>query len=168
MDMIRTLDKAAIHWSTPLEIWSIISKYLPKAENDVVCEPFYNPDTKSAEHLRSLGCKVVSGNLNFFDVQVPLGTHIVTNPPWDCKEKVIEHLAKLDLPFIITFPVHSVCTRFIKNHFKNKLQLIIPDTRLHFEKKDKETGKMFTLKRTPFDSCFVCYKMNLPSDLVWL
>jgi hypothetical protein len=168
MDMIKRLDKDAIHWNTPKQVWELINDYLPKDENSVIWEPFYNSESRSADHLRSLGCKVVSGNVNFFKTKVSLGTHIVSNPPFDCKEKVIEHLAYLDVPFILTFPIHSLATRFIKNHFKNKLQLIIPDTRLHFEKKDRDTGKTIVLKRTPFDTIFFCYKINLPRDLIWL
>jgi len=168
MDMIKRLDTTAIHWTTPKEIWELIDDYLPKGENDVIWEPFYNDQTKSAEHLRSLGCNVISGNIDFYKVKIPLGTHIITNPPWDQKEKVIEHLALLDIPFIITFPIHSLATRFIKNHFKNKLQIIIPDTRLHFEKKDTKTGEIFTLKRTPFDTIFFCYKMGFDSNIIWL
>ena len=31
-----------------------------------------------------------------------------------------------------------------------------------------ENGNMRTLKRTSFDSVYVCYKMNLPRDMLWL
>ena len=74
----------------------------------------------------------------------------------------------MNIPFIVTMPLHSLATRFMKTLFKNQIQIIIPDLRLHFEKEDKETGERFTLKRTPFDSIYVCYKMNLPHDIVWL
>jgi len=168
MEMIRQLDRTAIHWTTPREIWEIVKEYLPTGPDDVIWEPFYNEQSRSAEHLRSLGCKVIAGNVDFFKQKVPLGTHIVTNPPWDCKEEIIKHLALLDIPFMITLPLHSLATRFIKRYLKHKLQIIIPDTRLHYEKKNDETGEVFTLKRTPFDSAFFCYKMNLKSDIIWL
>ena len=168
MDVIRCLDKSAVHWNTPYEVWELIEDYLPRGENDVIWEPFYNETSKSAQYLRELGCKVVSGNVDFYHQTVPLGSHIVTNPPFDKKEDVIAHLAKLDCAFILILPIHSLCTRFIKNHFKNKLQLLIPDMRIHFSKKDRKTGEIITLKRTPFDSVFYCYKMNLEHDLIWL
>ena len=168
MDMIKRLDQGAVHWNTGKEIWSLIDDYLPKGHNDVIWEPFYNETSKSAQYLRELGCRVISGNVDFYEQNIPLGTHIVTNPSFAEKDKLIAHLAKLDCPFILVLPIHSLCTRFIKNHFKNKLQLIIPDMRLHFQKKDKKTGEIITLKRTPFDSVFYCYKMNLEHDLIWL
>jgi len=40
--------------------------------------------------------------------------------------------------------------------------------RIHFEKKDKETGKIIVLKRTTFDTIYLCYKMSLPRDMLWL
>ena len=106
------------------------------------------------------------GNIDFFTNDI--GDCIVTNPPFSDKERVINRLYELDKPFIITIPIHSLATRFIKNKFKNKLQVIIPDMRIHFEKKDKDSGQRKTLKRTPFDTIYVCYKMNLPRDILWL
>ena len=76
-------------------------------------------------------------------------------------------LCELDKPFILLLPVHSVCTRFVKTLFKNRLQIIIPNTRIHYESKD-DNGNIRTLKRTSFDSVYVCYKMNLPRDMLWL
>ena len=167
MDMIRRVDKLQDDWVTPPEVWENITDFLPVGKTDVVVwEPFYNDDSTSANTLRKLGCQVIYGNIDFF--QHALGTCIITNPPFSCKEKVFERLKQLDLPFILTIPVHSLCTRFIKNTFKNKLQLIIPDTRLHFQKLDNETGELVTVKRTPFDCIYVCYKMNLPRDVIWL
>jgi hypothetical protein len=167
MDVVRKLDKYNDDWTSPPEVWENISQYLPKGSGDVIWEPFWNVDSKSAQHLRALGCNVVSGNIDFF-TSPAIGTHIVSNPPFSCKEAVFKRLYELDMPFIVIIPAHSLCTRFIKTYFKNRLQVIIPDYRLHFEKRYAETGERKTLKRTPFDSVYVCYKMNLPRDLLWL
>ena len=148
---------------TPREVWGNIDAYLPK--DRVVWECFYSKDSCSAEHLRSFGCKVVYQDVDFFDSD--FGEIIVTNPPFSMKEKVMTRLLELDKPFILLLPVHSVCTRFVKNLFKNTLQIIIPNTRIHYESKD-DNGNMRTLKRTSFDSVYVCYKMNLPRDMLWL
>ena len=37
-----------------------------------------------------------------------------------------------------------------------------------YEKKDKDTGETIVLKRTTFDTIYLCYKMNLPRDMLWL
>jgi hypothetical protein len=166
MDFLTTLDKHNDDYTTPPETWNQIREYLPRGYGVEVWESFYNPDSTSADTLRELGCKVVCANVDFFNHK--LGTHIVTNPPFSCKEAVFNRLAELDMPFIVLIPSHSLCARYIKRHFKNKLQIIIPDTRLHYMKRDKETGERITLKRTPFDSVYLCYKMHLPSDMIWL
>ena len=166
MDFLTTLDKHNDDYCTPPETWQHIAEYLPKGYGVQVWEAFYNPESTSAQTLRDLGCKVVCEHVDFFNTK--LGTHIVSNPPFSCKEAVFNRLAELDMPFILLIPSHSLCARYIKRHFKNKLQVIIPNTRLHYQKKDKETGERFTLKRTPFDSIYVCYKMGLPRDLLYL
>ena len=160
---LKTLNKSNDEYYTPREVWGNIDAYLPK--DRVVWECFYNKDSHSAEHLRGLGCTVVYEDVDFFDSD--FGEIIVTNPPFSMKEKVMTRLHELDKPFILLLPIHSVCTRFVKTLFKNTLQIIIPDTRIHYESKD-ENGNMRTLKRTSFDSVYVCYKMNLPRDMLWL
>ena len=51
---------------------------------------------------------------------------------------------------------------FMSDTFKNELQIIIPRNRMHFEKNG------VVMKRTSFDSCYFCYKMNLKKDITWL
>ena len=167
MASICRLDKLNDDYTTPFEVWDNISHILPRAPSNIIWEPFWNDDSRSAEHLRVLGCTVISENVDFFTTS-GLGTHIVSNPPFSCKEKVFKRLHDLDMPFIIILPAHSLCTRFIKTYFRNKLQIVIPNFRLHFEKTCYKTGERTTVKRTPFDSVYVCYKMNLSRDVIWL
>jgi len=164
MKHMTGLNKSNDEYYTPHEVWANIDRYLPKER--VVWECFYSSDSRSAEHLRSLGCTVVYEDVDFFTNDI--GECIVTNPPFSMKEKVVARLHALDKPFILLLPIHSVCTRFVRNLFKNKLQLIIPQSRIHYERKDIKTGKIDTLKNTSFYSIYVCYKMNLPTDIVWL
>ena len=164
--MIHGLSKCNDDYTTPIEVWRNIRQFLPTDGKTVVWESFYNEGSKSVEHLRELGCTVVYGNVDFYTHD--MGDVIITNPPFSDKSRVFRRLYELDKPFIVTIPIHSLATRFIKNLFKNKLQIIIPDIRLHFECKDRVTGVRKTLKRTPFDTVYVCYKMNLPRDCIWL
>ena len=59
-------------------------------------------------------------------------------------------------------PASTMFTQYLKDTFGNEIQIIIPKQRMHFEK----NGVL--LKRTSFDSCYFCYKMNLKKDLNWL
>jgi hypothetical protein len=58
MNYQQTLNKKDDDYTTPLEVWANIDEYLPKGEA-FVWEAFLNFNSKSAEHLRSLGCNVV-------------------------------------------------------------------------------------------------------------
>jgi len=53
-------------------------------------------------------------------------------------------------------------------HFADEIQIIVPPRRIHFEKlvdgKPIENWK----SRCNFDCLYYCWKMNLPTDLVWL
>lgn len=163
MERLKSLNKNNDEYYTPKEVWKNIVEYLPK--DRVLWECFYSANSRSAEHLRSLGCTVVYEDVDFFNSN--MGEIIVTNPPFSMKERVMTRLRELDKPFILLLPFHSVCTRFVKTLFKNTLQIIIPNTRIHYESKD-DNGNMRTLKRTSFDSVYVCYKINLPRDMLWL
>lgn len=164
--MVRSLAEND-DYTTPMEVWANIKQYLPTSGNVVVWESFYNTESKSADHLRELGCTVVYANVDFYTHD--LGDVIVSNPPFSDKERVMRRLAELDKPFVLTLPLHSLTTRFVKRHFKHKLQIIIPDYRIHFERRTTDSPDVRkVLKRTPFETIYVCYKMNLPHDIVWL
>lgn len=82
---------------------------------------------------------------------------IVSNIPFSKKKEI-------DKPFMIIMPASTMFTQYLREIFgeKNEIQIIIPKTRMHFEKNGK------VLKRTSFDSCYFCYKMNLKHDIIWL
>ena len=161
MDVLKKFNKKNNEYNTPFTTWELIKDLLPL--NGTVWEPFWNETTQSSSHLERLGCSIVAFEpCDFFKVEKCPADFIISNPPFQNKKKVFEHLKKLNAPFIIIIPVHSICCRFIKNYFKNELQIIIPDKRLHYE----VDGKLQT--KTPFDSVFICYKMNLPSDIMFL
>ena len=155
MEHLHKSDKTNDNYSTPPEVWENIKQYLPTNEGQVVWEPFFNTDSKSPCHLSALGCNVLYSNADFFASKPVIATHIVTNPPFSCKEKVFQRLSQFDLPFIVILP-----------------QSVYPfqrsSLRLHFEKTDGKTGARKTVKRTPFDSIYACYRMDLPRDLIWL
>ena len=80
-------------------------------------------------------------------------------------------LKELDKPFIIICPSSMINTQYIRKLFKDttdKLQIIIPNKRIHFVKLiDGAVPKNWT-DRCNFDCFYYCYKMNLPRDIIWL
>lgn len=149
---------------TPPCLWENIRQYLPGPQQ-IVWEAF-SGNGQSGQILTELGCTVVQGkHIDFFDPYngvVDKYDVIVSNVPFSIKQDVLRRLKDLDKPFIIIMPASTMFTKYLRELFDNNLQLIIPRSRMHFEK----SGVLLT--RTSFDCCYYCYRMNLPRDVVWL
>lgn len=153
-------------YATPKSAWESIKHFLPK--NKICYEPFYL-DGGSGKILKELGINVIHKPIDFYENGEKLQyDYILTNPEFFNCKKLFSYLAKLDKPFILLLPTLKLHTNYIADTFGSKLQIIIPRRRIHYHKyidgKPVENWK----KGTPFDSIFYCYKMNLPSDIVFL
>lgn len=150
-------------YNTPKELWANIKAYLPNKDK-IVWEAFYG-NGKSGQILSELGCTVIQSNVDFFDNNSNILDKcdmIVSNIPFSKKKEILARLKEIGKPFIIIMPASTMFTQYLRDTFESDLQIIIPKKRMHFEK----NGKI--LKRTSFDSCYFCYKMNLENDIVWL
>ena len=148
---------------TPRYAWENIVDYIPKGV--VLWEAFYGDGT-SATHLQSLGFDVVSEDIDFFEHD--LGDIIVTNPPFSIAKTIIPRLKELDKPFILIMPVSKMCTGYVRESFKDTLQIIIPPKRIHFIKHVNGVVPKGWDSSCSFDCFYYCYKINLPRDIVWL
>jgi len=151
-------------YMTPKSAWDSIKQYIPK--DKVIWEAFYG-DGKSGQYLREMGFNVIHEPVDFFEND--LGDIIVTNPPFSKSRDVLNHLAKLDKPFIILMPIVKINTSYFRENFKNKgLQIMIPRKRIHFTK--LVDGKMPEgwKNATNFDCLYYCYKIGLKNDITWL
>ena len=146
-------------YMTPKEVWESIAHLLPK--DKIIWEPFYG-DGKSGEYLTELGFKVEHHDIDFFEDPSFNYDIIVSNPPYSCKPKIFKRLAELDKPFMLLLPVSTMTKKFLKVYFKDKIQIVIPKTRIHFVKNSVQT------KSSWFDTLFISYRMNLDKDIVFL
>ena len=86
------------------------------------------------------------------------------------KKEIIAELIKRDKPFMLIMPVSTICYQYSKM-LKNHLQIIIPKKRPKFIYYDKATNKLdedWKKKSATFDSVWVCWKMDLPQDIIFL
>jgi len=153
-------------YTTPLYIWKMLLDYLDLGKNTIIYEPFYN-DSKSKTYLGKLGYNnVIHENENFFENYDKYKYDIIlSNPPYSIKQNILKVLYKIDKPFVLIVPTAIISKLYIKNIFKddiNKIQYIIPNRRLQFEVNG------YNQKRTPFDTLFMCYKLELQRDIVYL
>ena len=149
-------------YNTTPEIWEMISHLIPK--DKILFEAFLkdNWSSKSAIILRDMGFNVVGDpTIDFFN-ELPEYDIIVSNPPYSMKKKIFERLAVLDKPFILILPISTITKQYVKVLERDKVQMIIPSKRMQFEKAGVE------LSRCWFDTCFLCYKINLERDITFI
>ena len=149
-------------YNTTLEMWEMIKHLLPT--DKILFEAFLkdNWSSKSAIHLRELGFKVVGDQTIDFFGELPEYDIIVSNPPYSIKKRIFKRLSVLDKPFILILPISTITKQFVRVLERDKLQLIIPNKRLQFEKACEP------LKRCWFDCAFLCYKLGLDKDITFL
>jgi len=150
-------------YMTPKYAWENIEQFIPK--DKVIWEAFYG-DGNSGDYLRELGFNVIHEEVDFFEND--LGDIIVSNPPYSQCKEIMARLKELDKPFIMILPSSKINTSYMRNTFKDKLQIIIPRKRIHFVK--LINGKIPDKYKScaNFDTFYYCYKMNLPNDITWL
>ena len=150
-------------YMTPKYAWENIKDYIPKYK--LIWECFMG-DGKSGDYLTELGFDVIHDGDDFFVSDK--GDIVVSNPPFSKSKKVMSRLKEIDKPFILLMPCSKICTQYCKEFFKNELQIIIPKSRIHFDKQiDGETPEGWK-NACYFDCFYYCYKMNLENDITWL
>ncbi len=149
-------------YMTPKYAWESIQEYIPK--DKIIWEAFYG-DSKSGDYLKELGFETIHEPVDFFEND--LGDIIVSNPPFSKSKEIMKRLLVIDKPFILIFPSSKINTSYFRD-WKDKIQIIIPPKRIHFQKlingKVPENWK----NACNFDCFYYCYKMDLPKDIIWL
>jgi len=150
-------------YMTPKHAWENIKQYIPK--DKLIWEAFY-ADGASGRYLTELGFNVIHEPVDFFEND--LGEIIVSNPPFTLVKEVMQRLLVLDKPFILILPSSKINTSYFRAWKDKALQIIIPRKRIHFTK--LVDGKVPENYKSTcnFDCFYYCYKIGLPTDIVWL
>ena len=153
-------------YMTPKYVWENIQHIIPK--DKLIWEAFYG-DGKSGDYLKELGFNVIHNDNDFFENNE--GDLVVSNPPFSLYKEVLTRLVKLNKPFILILPSSKINTQNVRNLFKNKddkLQIIIPIKRIHFEKQIDGQIPLNFKSSCNFDCFYYCWKINLDRDIIWL
>lgn len=148
-------------YETGEKLWRMILPYLQPY--NTIYEPFYCTG-KSGEILSSFGFNVIHKDEDFFlhynDYEYDI---IVSNIPFSIKKKIFDTLREIDVPFIIIVPVSTMTKMFFIDTYKNEdITILIPPKRMQFDKKGVE------LSRCCFDCIFICYKLGLDKQIIFL
>ena len=144
------------------ETWEKIKDYIPK--DKIIWEAFSNGEFEAITYLREICKEVISNTGNFFEANH--GEVVLTNPPFSVKREVLVRLKELDKPFICILPTLALQTKYIQDIFKGELQIILPSKKIFFYKMVDGEKKVYD--KLSFYCCYVCYKMNLPKDLIFV
>ena len=158
---------------TRKEMWENITHLIPK--DKVIYEAcLLNSPSKSIQYWKELGYNVVGNTnwncLNYYPINFDL---IITNPPFETniKKKILKHFVRLDKPFILVMNVMNTYTKYFREIFGDNikhLQIITPVGKIKFEKWNSEKKIMEKCKDPSFYCVYVCYKMNLKEEDLWL
>jgi len=153
-------------YMTPKYAWENIKDFIPK--DKVIWEAFYG-DGKSGQYLQDMGFNVIHDQDDFF--KSDKGDIVISNPPFSKSKDVLSRLVLLDKPFILILPSSKINAQYVRNLFKDKedkLQIIIPKKRIHFEKHIDGIKPEKWRNACFFDCFYYCWKMNLERDIIWL
>jgi len=157
----------AIHdnYFTRKSAWEDIKEFIPN--DKIIWEGFYDAKSKSASHLTDLGFNVISGDFDFFTEDK--GDICVSNPSFSLKKETFTRLKELNKPFILLVPSTCLHTKYFTELFKDeKIQLIIPATKRHFDKLGND-GEFVKMKdNCSFYTLYVCWQMNLEKDVIFI
>ena len=146
-------------YNTPKEELESIAHLIPK--DKIIWECFYG-DGKSGEYLKDLGFNVEHHKIDFFLDPSFNYDILISNPPYSIKPKIFKRLLQIDKPFMMLVPVSTMTKKFLKTYFQDKIQIVIPKTRINFVKNGIQTKKCW------YDTLWICYKMNFDKDIIFL
>ena len=151
---------------TPRYVWSDILRFLPR--DKLYLEPFVG-DGSSINNLNELGINVVSANIDYFDALHELDYDIIISNPVFSKNILVEflyNLSAIDKPFVIILPITKIFSKYFKQAFRQyrSIQIIIPKSRLKFIDATRPNNK----SNPSFVCAYITYKLNLPSDILFL
>ena len=129
-------------------------------ETATIYDPFYC-NGFVVEEWKSLNRKCINEDKNAFDRDAPDFDVLVSNIPFSLKKQCMELAFSYDKPFALLMTIDSLGSKWIKKYF-DKIQIIIPNGRWSFHKKDKKTTSAW------FDTCWITYKLGLEEKIIKL
>jgi len=128
---------------------------------NIIYDPFYCTGTIK-EEWKKLNKECINEDEDAFNKIHPDNYDLIfSNIPFSIKKKCFKLFFELEKPFIVLTTIDTLGSKWIKPYF-NKLQFIIPNGRYNFMK------KKIIQKGSWFDTCFICYGLDLKNDIIKL
>jgi len=156
-------------YGTPEDAYKIIEHIIEPWKDRVIYEPFYM-DGRSGQILRDMGCTNVIHEkaYDFFEMVDKLDYNIIiSNPPFTIKKDIMIKLKEIDKPFILIMPCSVLVTKYVRDLYRNDIQIVLPKKRIQFYKINEDHEPVYNGKSN-FECFYYTYKCNLPRDINWL
>tara|TARA_R100000805_G_C3579853_1_gene83931 strand:+ start:75 stop:608 length:534 start_codon:yes stop_codon:yes gene_type:complete len=158
---------------TPKYAWENINHLIPK--NSTIWEAcmLNAHKSKSPQYINELGHNCVyDTELDCLEGYIDCDI-IISNIPFstNIKTKILKRFIELDKPFIIIMNSMNLYSNYIRDIFKghfDKLQVLKPQGKIHFDKLNYETNELEKTKNCSFYCIYLCYKMDLSNEDLWL
>ena len=157
---------------TTKQMWQNISHLIPN--DKIIYEAcMLNSKSKSLEYWTEMGYKCI-GNKTWDCLTYKPIDYDITNPPFEnkIKKQILTHFVSLDKPFILVMNVMNTYSKYFREIFGENLkhlQMITPQGKIKFELFNEDTKQIEKCKKDPSFYCvYVCYKMNIPNEDLWL
>tara|TARA_R110000765_G_scaffold179759_2_gene285566 strand:+ start:2247 stop:2774 length:528 start_codon:yes stop_codon:yes gene_type:complete len=160
------------HYYTPAYAWKNITHIIPKDKCIWEACMLDSVLSKSPQYLEDLGCRRVVFNTDCDCLTTFIGCDmIITNIPFETKikKKILTKFVEYDKPFIIIMNSMNTFSKYMREIFKGNfehLQVITPSGKINFDK--LVNGELIPTKKCSFYCIYLCYKMNIPNEHLWL
>lgn len=157
-------DKEGTEQYTPYYAVDPILKYVPK--DKIIWCPFDSGWSAFYQRFKESGYQVVKSHIydgqDFFEYKPDTYDVIVSNPPFNQKDKVLKRLYELNKPFAILLPLNSLQGRNRYKYFSQGIQILSFDQRIGFH---NENNMKEPVEGSPFATAYFCRDV-LPKDLI--
>lgn len=159
---------------TPFSAWDNIEHIIPDGTTIWEACMLNSTQSSSVEHLRNIkpSCEVIYDNsMDCLTDNPTRFDMIITNPPFqtDLKKRILKRFIELDKPFILILNSMNLYTKYFRDIFGDNikyLQVILPSGKINFLK--LEDNELVEKNNCAFYSIYLCYKMNLKNEDLWL
>jgi hypothetical protein len=117
-----------------------------------------------------MGCTNVihDEKYDFFEMVDKLDYYIIiSNPPFTIKKEIMTKLKEIDKPFVLLMPCSVLVTKYVRDLYRNDIQIVLPKKRTQFYKLNEDHEPVYNGKSN-FETFFYCYKCNLEREINWL
>ena len=166
MANLNTLSVNDVYY-TKRETWQDILIYLD--QNKIYIDPFYG-NGSSINNLKELGLNCIGADIDYQEALFNLNYDvIITNSPFSrhILTELLYNLSAINKPFILILPITKIFSKYFRTAFRQykDIQIIIAKSRISFIDRNNSSNN---ISNPSFCCCFVCYKIDLPADILFL